>query len=111
MHKFEDFSALLLKACAGETGVIERSFFAYTIIMKRIPIGVIELCDEDGELTPMFVVKDGKRYAIDTVMSVRRHAPGVECVSPLRYDCIIEGRKKTIYRDAYPSGKWFSVVQ
>ncbi len=79
--------------------------------MKRIPLSVIELCDEDGKITPLYVVKDGKRYAVDKVMSSMRHAPQVECVSPTRYDCMIEGRKKTIYRDAYPSQKWFSVMR
>ena len=78
--------------------------------MKRVAIGVIELCDEDGTVTPMFVVKDGKKYSVDKVLSVRRHAPPVACVSAVRYDCIVEGHKKTIYRDAYPSLRWFSVV-
>lgn len=78
--------------------------------MKRVSIAVIELCDEDGKLTPLFVVKDGKRYEVDRVISVMRHAPAVACVSPMRYDCVIEGHKKTIYRDAHPSDKWFSVL-
>lgn len=77
--------------------------------MQRIAIAVIELCDENGKITPLAVVKDGKRYEVDKVLSSMRHAPDVECVSPTRYDCIVEGRKMTIYRDAYPSQKWFSV--
>lgn len=83
---------------------------AYTIGMERIPIAVIALCDEDGSLTPLYVVKDGKKYEVDKVMSVRRHAPNVPCVSPLRYDCIIEGKPKSLYRDAHPSNKWFTAV-
>ncbi len=77
--------------------------------MRRIPISVIELCDEDGGITPISVVKCGKEYGVEKVLRVSRHAPAVACVSPMRYDCIIEGRKKVIYRDAYPSCKWFSV--
>ncbi|MDE7463457.1 MAG: hypothetical protein K2M48_00365 [Clostridiales bacterium] len=77
--------------------------------MERIPLCVIEKCDEDGNVTPLFVVKNGKHYAIDKVYGVSRHAPSVACVSPMRYDCAIEGRKKVIYRDAHPSNKWFSV--
>ena len=77
--------------------------------MERIPISVIELCDDDGNITPLYVVKDGKQFAIDKVLSVMRHAPNVACVSPMRYDCVIEGKPRTIYRDAYPSQKWFSV--
>ncbi len=78
--------------------------------MERMPIGVIELCDEDGKIAPLYVVKDGKSFSVDRVVRVSRHAPKVACVSPMRYDCIIDGRKKVIYRDAYPSQKWFSVV-
>ncbi|MCH5160936.1 MAG: hypothetical protein J1G04_02795 [Clostridiales bacterium] len=77
--------------------------------MIRIPLSVIEKCDEDGGITPLKVVVDGKEYTIDKVLSERRHAPNVACVSPMRYDCVIEGRSKVIYRDAYPSQKWFSV--
>lgn len=77
--------------------------------MQRIPISVIELCDEDGVITPLFVVADGKKYEVERVMRVSRHAPPVACVSPMRYDCMIAGRKKIIYRDAHPSEKWFSV--
>ncbi|MDE6401050.1 MAG: hypothetical protein K2L54_00380 [Clostridiales bacterium] len=77
--------------------------------MERIPISVIELCDEDGQITPLAVVKDGKEYGIDKVFGFTRHAPAVACVSPMRYDCLISGIKRTIYRDAYPSQKWFSV--
>ena len=77
--------------------------------MIRIPIGVIEKCDESGEITPIAVVVGGKQYRVDKVLSVRRHAPNVACVSPMRYDCVIDGRSKVIYRDAYPSQKWFSV--
>ena len=77
--------------------------------MERIPISIIELCDEDGKITPLFVVKDGKKYEVEKILSVTRHAPSVACVSPMRYDCVIDGRKKTIYRDAHPSQKWFSV--
>lgn len=79
--------------------------------MKRLDIAVIELCDEDGGVTPLYVVKDGKNYVVDKVLHVARHAPQVACVSPMRYDCVIEGRKKTIYRDAPPHAKWFSVVE
>ena len=43
------------------------------------------------------------------VLGVSRHAPAVACVSPMRYDCVITGKKRAIYRDAYPSQKWFSV--
>lgn len=77
--------------------------------MERIAIGVIELCDEDGKVTPLAVVKDGRRFEVDKITSVMRHAPAVACVSPMRYDCVIEGKKRVIYRDAYPSQKWFSV--
>ena len=77
--------------------------------MERIPISVIELCDEDGKITPKSVVKDGKRFEVDKVLATMRHAPNVECLSPMRYDCIIEGKRRNIYRDAYPSQKWFSV--
>lgn len=78
--------------------------------MKRKAISVIELCDESGGITPLCVVAGGKRYEVDKVLSVTRHAPDVECVSPMRYDCIVCGVKKTLYRDGYPSQKWFSVV-
>ena len=77
--------------------------------MERVAIGVIELCDEDGSITPLYIVKDGKNFAVDKVLSVRRHAPPVECISPMRYDCIVEGRRKTIYRDGHPRVRWFSV--
>lgn len=77
--------------------------------MKRLPLSVIELCDEDANITPLFVVVDGKRYSVDKVLGKTRHAPAVECVMPTRYDCVIEGVKKTIYRDAHPSNRWFSV--
>lgn len=77
--------------------------------MERLPISVIELCDEQANITPMYVVKDGKRYEVEKVLRVSRHAPAVECVMPTRYDCIIAGVKKTIYRDAHPSNRWFSV--
>ncbi len=77
--------------------------------MTRIPIGVIEKCDECGDITPIAVVVGGRQYPIDKIVSVRRHAPNVACVSPMRYDCVIDGRAKVIYRDAYPSQKWFSV--
>ena len=77
--------------------------------MERIAISVIELCDEEGGITPLFVVADGRKYEVERVMRVSRHAPAVACVSPMRYDCVIEGRKKAIYRDAHPSSKWFSV--
>ncbi len=78
--------------------------------MKRIDLSVIELCDENGEVTPLAVVFDGKEYGIDKVLSVTRHAPNeVACVSPMRYDCIVRGVKRTIYKDAHPSNKWFSV--
>ncbi len=50
--------------------------------MKRLDIAVIELCDEDGGITPLYVVKDGKNYAVDKVLHVARHAPQVACVSP-----------------------------
>lgn len=49
--------------------------------MKRLDIAVIELCDEDGGVTPLYVVKDGKNYAVDKVLHVARHAPQVACVS------------------------------
>lgn len=77
--------------------------------MERIPISVLELCAEDGEITPVKVIKDGKEYDVDKVLGVTRHAPAVACISPMRYDCMIDGRKKSIYRDAHPSQKWFSV--
>ncbi len=77
--------------------------------MERIAISVIELCDEEGNITPLAVVKDGKEFGIDKVLGVSRHAPAVACVSPVRYDCVITGKKRAIYRDAYPSQKWFSV--
>ena len=77
--------------------------------MERIPISIIELCDEDGNVTPLYVVKDGKKYEVEKVLSITRHAPSVACVSPMRYDCIIDGHKKTIYRDAHPSQTWFSI--
>ena len=77
--------------------------------MKRIAISVVELCDEEGNITPLAVVKDGKEFGIDKILAVTRHAPAVACVSPLRYDCIITGIKRAIYRDGYPSQKWFSV--
>ena len=77
--------------------------------MDRIAISVVELCDEQGKITPLAVVKDGKEFAVDKVLSVRRHAPNVACVSPMRYDCIITGKARSIYRDSYPSQKWFSV--
>lgn len=83
---------------------------AYTIRMKRIPIAVIEMCGEDGSITPLAVVKDGKEYGIDKVLSVTRHAPnGIACISPMRYDCVVCGVKRVIYKDAHPSHKWFSV--
>lgn len=82
---------------------------AYNICVERIPLSVIELCDENGEITPLYVVKDGKRFAVERVMRRSRHAPPVACVSPTRFDCMIDGRKKIIYRDAFPSLKWFSV--
>ena len=78
--------------------------------MRRIDISVVELVDENGEVTPMYVKKDGKYYCVDKVLGVTRHAPDVACVSPMRYDCVIEGIRKTIYKDAHPSNKWFSVV-
>lgn len=78
--------------------------------MERIAIGVIELCDEEGNITPLAVVKDGKEFGVDKVLGVTRHAPpNIACISPMRYDCIIQGKKRTIYRDGYPSVKWFSV--
>lgn len=70
---------------------------------------MIELCDENGEITPLYVVKDGKRFPVERVISRSKNAPPVECVSPTRYDCMVDGRKKIIYRDAFPSLKWFSV--
>lgn len=79
--------------------------------MQRLNISVVALIDEDGNITPMYVYKCGKYYKVDKVLSVRRHAPDVECISPLRYDCIIEGKKKTVYEDSHPSRKWFSVVE
>ena len=78
--------------------------------MKRMALAVIELCDESGNVTPLCVVKNGKQYDIDRIRRVSRHAPNVECVSPMRYDCIIAGVEKTLYRDAYPSQKWFSII-
>lgn len=81
----------------------------YIICMERIPLSVIELCDEDGKLTPLYVVVDGKQYEVQKVYGSRRHAPDVACVSPVRYDCVIDGVRKTIYRDGHPSNKWFSV--
>lgn len=80
-------------------------------MQKRMDIAVVAMFDENGEITPLFVYKDGKYYKIDKVMSVRRYAPSVACVSPFRYDCIIEGKSKSIYRDGHPSHKWFSVVE
>ena len=37
-----------------------------------------ELCDEDGKITPLYVVKDGKRYAVDKVMSSMRQRPKIK---------------------------------
>ncbi len=77
--------------------------------MERLPLAVIEFCDENANITPMYVVKDGRKFEIEKILCVSRHAPPVECVMPTRYDCIIDGVKKTVYRDAHPSNKWFSV--
>lgn len=77
--------------------------------MERIALKVVELCDEDGKITPLAVIADGKEYPIEKVYGARRHAPDVACVSPMRYDCLIAGKNKTIYRDAHPSNRWFSV--
>lgn len=77
--------------------------------MERVDIAVVELCDEDGRITPLAVVKDGAEFSVDKVLGVTRHAPNVACVSPMRYDCMICGRRKTIYRDGPPHERWFSV--
>lgn len=79
--------------------------------MTRMDLSVVELVDESGEITPLYVLKNDKYYKIEKVLSVTRHAPAVACVSPHKYDCIIEGKRKSIYKDAHPSHKWFSVVE
>lgn len=89
-----------------------RKFYAaiaYNMFMVRVPLKVIELCDEDGKITPLAVVYDGREYRVQKVLCAVRHAPQVECLAPTRFDCIINGVKKSLFRDAHPSSRWFSV--
>lgn len=72
--------------------------------MTKKYIKVIALCDEDGTLTPGFIVwKNGRRYKIDKILESRNAASKVGGCGIL-YRCVIDGKVRNLF---YEVDRWF----
>lgn len=67
-------------------------------------VKVISLCDEDGNLTPGYIVWiNGQKYKIDKVLENRQTAsPAGGC--GIRYRYLIDGRERNLF---YETNRWF----
>ncbi len=62
-------------------------------------------------MTPLAVVwEDGRRFPVDCVMSVTNAPERVASVLPVRYTCVIRGRKKFLYFEPKRRA-WFVEVE
>ncbi len=78
---------------------------------RRVPLDVLAVMRQEGNVIPKAVFKDGERFDITRIIGIMQiHPAGVPSVAPLRYTVVIEGRIKEIYYES-SSGKWFSVIE
>ena len=67
-------------------------------------VDVVTLQRKSGTMTPLFLVwDDGRKYAIDKVVSVERRASQVGGCG-IRYACMICGQRRNLF---YERTRWF----
>lgn len=86
---------------------------AYTEGMgyEKVYVSVIVRVDTEGGITPLSVEwADGRTFEITRLFDVRNAVPAhVGGVLTVRYDCLIESARRTLYREEI-SGRWFAEV-
>ena len=77
----------------------------------RMPLSVGVVYRMDGKITPVVIICEDKKYHIDKIFDVKKHAPlTVGSVAPLEYTVLVSGETKKIYFEE-DTGKWFSVKE
>ncbi len=74
----------------------------------KVYVGMLVRVSAEGRLTPVAVLwENGREYEVDRVLRVRRIPPErVGGIMTERYDVVMRGRGKTLYREE-DSGRWF----
>lgn len=80
-------------------------------MLKRIPISVEVIYDDDGALIPKKLFYKGRTYDIERLIGIRRYCPqGIRGVDPTEYVTVIDGLRRKIYFEP-STNKWFSVKE
>ena len=66
-------------------------------------VDVVVLTNSYGEMTPLFIVINRKKYSVDKVLEVR-NAHAKVGGSGIRYRCRIEGHERNLF---YERNRWF----
>lgn len=78
-------------------------------VYTRIPLSVEAIFSLDGQMKPVCLFFEEKRYTVDRILQIRPYKPPhVACIAPLSYRVVIEGVEKEIFYEA-DSNTWFSV--
>lgn len=77
----------------------------------RTPLSVGVVYRMDGKITPVIIICEDKKYPIEKIIDVCKHAPmTVGSMAPLQYTVLVAGETKKIYFEE-DTGKWFSVKE
>ena len=78
-------------------------------IYTRIPLTVDVIFAPNGQMTPVYLVFEERKYSIDRILRIRPYKPPkVAATAPIVYTHLVEGVEKDIYYEA-ESNTWFSV--
>lgn len=73
-----------------------------TDLYKRY-VEVITLINKEGQLTPLYLIWEGRTYKIDKVTNIRKSVSAVGGCG-ICYTCLIEGRIRKLFWEQY---RWF----
>ncbi len=79
-------------------------------MQEKIPVEMIVRFTENGEIRPLKVIFGDKMYLIDKVYNKVLTTPKGAFGVALEYNCLINGRKKSIFFDRY-NNIWYVFKQ
>lgn len=69
-------------------------------------VDVVAYCDEDGKVTPMYMIwEDGRKFEIDYILDIRRAASQKAGSLGLRYTVRILGKERYLFLQ--DDHRWF----
>lgn len=76
-------------------------------MIEKIPLEIVVLFSEKGEIRPLKIFFAGKEFVIDKVYNKKLVTPKGSFGVAIEYNCLINGKKRQVFYDRYNS-LWYA---